>query len=64
MNRNPAPPAKRAHFDQLQAVREGSVLVVDELLYSRPGPRCVDAVEELAASLYPALFPSRPKANP
>lgn len=56
MNRNPVDPRERAHFDQLKAVREGNILYLDELLYSRPGPRCVDAVEQLAAKLYPACF--------
>ncbi|MEN6485118.1 MAG: helical backbone metal receptor [Syntrophobacteraceae bacterium] len=56
MNRNPLEPKKRAHFDRLRAVREGRVLSVDEFLYSRPGPRCVDAVEQLAAALYPDRF--------
>lgn len=56
MNRNPTDPGKRPHFDQLRAVREGRILFVDEFLYSRPGPRCVDAVEQLAAKLYPECF--------
>ena len=60
MNKNPADPQKRPHFDQLRAVREGRVLFVDEFLYSRPGPRCVDAVEQLAAKLYPECFRQGP----
>ncbi len=56
MNRNPAHPAKRPHFDQLRAVRDGKVIFVDELLYSRPGPRVVDAAEQLAKALYPERF--------
>lgn len=51
MNRNPLPPAERAHFPRLRSIREGRVIFVDELLFSRPGPRCVDAVEQLAAEL-------------
>ncbi len=57
MNRNPSEPAKRAHFDQLRAVRQGRVIVVDELLFSRPGPRCVDAVERMAEALRGASRP-------
>lgn len=53
MNRNPADPVKRTHFDRLRAVREGRVVYVDEYIFSRPGPRCVDAVEQLAGALYP-----------
>jgi iron complex transport system substrate-binding protein len=56
MNKSPIPPAERAHFDRLRCVREGKVLFADEFIYSRPGPRCVDAVEQLAAALYPDLF--------
>ena len=56
MNRNPIPPEKRHHFERLRCVREGRVVFVDELMVSRPGPRSVDAVEELARAIYPELF--------
>lgn len=56
MNKNPMEPAKRAHYDRLRAVKEKKILTVDEFAYSRPGPRCVDAVEQLALKLYPDLF--------
>jgi iron complex transport system substrate-binding protein len=59
MNRNPMDPRERPHFERLRSVRDGKVLFVDEFIYSRPGPRCVDAVEELAARLYPDSFESR-----
>jgi len=39
----------------LKAVREQRVLEVDEKLYSRPGPRIVQAVEELAEFLHPEI---------
>lgn len=58
MNRNPVDPRERVHFDQLEAIRDGKILYLDEFLYSRPGPRCVDAVEQLAAKLYPECFRS------
>jgi iron complex transport system substrate-binding protein len=58
MNRNPPDPRKRVHLDRLRSVKAGRIIFVDELLFSRPGPRCVDAVEKLAASLYPDLFKS------
>ena len=51
MNRNPRDLGKRIHFDKLRAVREGKMIFVDEFLFSRPGPRCVDAVEQLAVEL-------------
>jgi iron complex transport system substrate-binding protein len=58
MNKNPPDPRNRSHFDQLRAVREGRVLFVDELLFSRPGPRTVDAVAQLAELLFPDRFES------
>lgn len=56
MSHNPLPPGKRPHFERLRAVRQGRVVMVDEYLYSRPGPRCVGAVEHLARELYPERF--------
>jgi iron complex transport system substrate-binding protein len=56
MNRSPSSPADRSHFSVLEAVREGRILKVDEQVFSRPGPRSVDAVEALAAFLHPELF--------
>jgi iron complex transport system substrate-binding protein len=56
MNRSPSPPAERPHFEVLRAVREGRVLRVDEQVFSRPGPRSVEAVERLAAFLHPERF--------
>ena len=47
---NPAPqaPAERPHYRGLSAVRSGRVLLVDEHLFARPGPRSVEAAERLA----------------
>lgn len=56
MNQNPSQPSNRSHFQVLNAVVNGKVIMVDEQIYSRPGPRSVDAVEELAAFLHPGLF--------
>lgn len=56
MNRSPSSPADRPHFNVLEAVREGRILRVDEQIFSRPGPRSVDAVETLAAFLHPERF--------
>jgi iron complex transport system substrate-binding protein len=52
MNAADLPPGQRPHFAPLKAVREGRVLVVDERLFSRPGPASVDAVEQLASYLH------------
>jgi len=56
MNQDPSPPSTRPHFQVLRAVKQGRILIVDEQVYSRPGPRCVDAVEELAAFLQSEPF--------
>jgi iron complex transport system substrate-binding protein len=53
MNRNPSHPSSRPHFQVLEAVKKDKILFVDEQAYSRPGPRAVDAVEELAEFLHP-----------
>jgi iron complex transport system substrate-binding protein len=52
MNRNPEPPAERPHFRILECVRKGRIMTVDEQVFSRPGPRSVEAVEQLAAFLH------------
>jgi iron complex transport system substrate-binding protein len=62
MNPAPVPPARRPHFRELRAVREDRVFEVDEQVFSRPGPRNVDAVEQLANLLHQQLLrePKRP----
>ena len=55
MNRNQGDPKNRSNFQVLRAVRNGRVMFVDEYLFSRPGPRSVDAAEQLAAFLHPAF---------
>ncbi len=60
MNPEPEPPAARPHYAALSAVRGGRVLDVDEARYSRPGPRAVDAVEELARYLHPDVWGTTP----
>jgi iron complex transport system substrate-binding protein len=56
MNQNPSQPSARPHFHVLRAVKNGRIMMVDEQVYSRPGPRSVEAVEELAAFLHPDRF--------
>ena len=53
MNKNPSHPSERPHFHVLGAVRDGRMMMVDEQVFSRPGPRSVKAVEQLAAFLHP-----------
>lgn len=56
MNQSPSHPSERSHFQILRAVKKGRIMMVDEQAYSRPGPRSVSAVEELAAFLHPDRF--------
>lgn len=56
MNKNPLPLAERPHYRTLRAAQSGRNILVDEHLFSRPGPRAVEAVAILARLLYPALF--------
>ena len=53
MNPGPQPLSGRAHYRDLRAVRTGRVLVVDEDRFARPGPRAVEAAEELERWLHP-----------
>jgi iron complex transport system substrate-binding protein len=48
--------AARAGWDSLLAVQSGQVFAFDDNLISRPGPRLVDALEQIAALLHPDLF--------
>jgi iron complex transport system substrate-binding protein len=56
MNRSPEDIYRRPYFQELQAVRRRRVLVVDESLFSRPGPRSAAAVERLARFLHPGAW--------
>ena len=49
--------AARPGWDTIDAVANDWVYAVDPDIFSRPGPRIVDALEELARLLYPGLFP-------
>ncbi|MDR1777973.1 MAG: ABC transporter substrate-binding protein [Desulfovibrio sp.] len=51
MNPAPPPPSARPHYRGLAAVRAEHVIYVDEHRYARPGPRSIDAAEELAAKI-------------
>lgn len=44
----------RPGWDRVKAVRDGRVVVIDSDIFSRPGPRVLDALEQLVAVLYPA----------
>ena len=59
MNRSPEDIYTRPYFQELRAVKERRVLVVEESLFSRPGPRSAEAVEQLARFLHPEAWKSR-----
>lgn len=46
----------RPPYSSLNAVRQGSVFVIDDDLVNRPGPRIVDGVREMAETLHPDAF--------
>jgi iron complex transport system substrate-binding protein len=48
--------AQRPGWEDLSAVTNGQVVPFNDDLVSRPGPRLVDALEELAKLLHPELF--------
>jgi len=48
--------AARPGWDAMQAVKDGKVLPFDDNLVSRPGPRMVDGLEELARLLHPEIY--------
>ncbi|MHC1785201.1 MAG: ABC transporter substrate-binding protein [Anaerolineaceae bacterium] len=48
--------AARSGWDQVDAVKNNRIFIIDGNTSSRPGPRIVDALESIAKSLYPDLF--------
>jgi iron complex transport system substrate-binding protein len=56
MNRSPEDIYTRPYFQELKAVKARRVLLVSESLYSRPGPRSAEAVEQLARFLHPEAW--------
>jgi iron complex transport system substrate-binding protein len=57
---NPVKPedvGKRPGWSALAAVRQQKVRPIDGSIASRPGPRIVDAVENVAREIHPELFP-------
>lgn len=52
----PADMESLAGWTDLKAVRENRVYTIDEDLTSRPGPRIVDGLEQMARYIHPELF--------
>ena len=48
--------AKRPGYSAISAVKSGRAFSLDDNLVSRPGPRVVEGVREIAAALHPDLF--------
>ncbi len=53
---DPSAIKKRAGYGALAAVKSGRVFTLDDNLVSRPGPRVVQGVEEIARVLHPDAF--------
>ena len=51
-------------WDNLPAVREGRIHMVDSDLYDRPSPRLIDGLEELASLLHPDVFNTQSPDSP
>jgi iron complex transport system substrate-binding protein len=50
--------AARAGWAEITAVKDGHIVVVlDDVVVTRPGPRIVDGLEALAKAIHPELFP-------
>jgi iron complex transport system substrate-binding protein len=50
---------KRAGWDKMTAVKDGAIVVIDDTLVTRPGPRLVDGLAALIAAIHPdAVVPS------
>ena len=47
----------RPGWNAIDAVKNGKIFAVDPDIVSRPGPRIVDALEQLAKDVYPERFP-------
>jgi iron complex transport system substrate-binding protein len=56
MNKNPRPLPERPHFLSLRACKNNRFLVVDEEMFSRPGPKNIRAARLLAEFLHPDCF--------
>lgn len=52
---DPAQLSQRAGFKGLSAVKNGRVVVLDDNLVSRPGPRVVEGLKQIAIALHPEL---------
>jgi iron complex transport system substrate-binding protein len=52
----PADISGRPGYENLRAVKEGKVFLLDDNLVSRPGPRIVEGIKQIAEALHPEAF--------
>lgn len=48
--------SQRPGYENISAIKEGRVFLLDGDMLSRPGPRIVDALELVAKAIHPDLF--------
>lgn len=48
--------ASRAGWSSINAVKNNKIYQIDDDIFSRPGPRLVDALEQLAKIIHPEIF--------
>jgi iron complex transport system substrate-binding protein len=54
----PASVTARPGWGEMTAVKDGRIVIVlDDVVITRPGPRIVDGLEALAKAIHPELFP-------
>lgn len=53
----PAMVKARTGWSQIDAVKKGRIYALDDAFLSRPGPRLVDGLEQMARLIHPELFP-------
>ena len=53
---DPGAIAKRSGYSKIAAVKNGRVVILDDNLVSRPGPRVVEGIESMARALHPEAF--------
>jgi iron complex transport system substrate-binding protein len=47
---------RRAGFSELSAVKNDRVVILDDNLVTRPGPRIVEGLRQMAEGLHPSVF--------
>lgn len=62
---DPGQIAARPGYDQLTAVKNGAVYVIDDNIVTRPGVRLILGLQQLAQMIHPEIFgPPSPEASP